>query len=75
MITLTLTDEDKDTLLIMLGLATGKAETISAPLAEKCLHVVNAILLQVGGTPYESLQHLKAKVEFNFPVANSKKVQ
>ena len=75
MITLKLTDEENDTLLIMLGMATGEAETISASLAEKCLHVSNAILLQVGGTPYESLQHLRAKVEFNFPVANSKKVQ
>ena len=75
MTTLKLTDEEKDTLLIMLGIATGEAETISASLAEKCLRVVNTILLQVGGTPYESLQHLRAKVEFNFSVANPKKVQ
>ena len=75
MITLKLTDEEKDTLLIMLGIATGEAVENHPALASSFLRVVNTILLQVGGTPYESIQHLRAKVEFNFPVANSKKVQ
>ena len=65
--TIALTDEDQDVLMLMLGYATaGAMGNGNTALANAFLRVMNAILSQVGGVPYESLEVLDAKVKSRF---------